>query len=486
MSQGNVSTTRFKVLQRLVKVFFEEVNWHYFILERFYFDDLFSRWQTTEMRPVEYLNDQELSIELQYFPALLFQVVALSLQFLPPEALALTQLSSKELCSSYRYSELGDELVTVLGRHGVTLTAVLADFLRASWLKNFGRGIEAWHSAANAISLMAMILGRPRIIHPDDCNMKPPIDCNIPKDPSKTVPMTVQPGEPPNGPTTVSAGLFRYDLACKFHELRALKADRPHLKDHTIIKGLHEQVISLLENVPPYLRFKNPDPSWDREYPFLPQLREEVFMTANLFLMTLHRPHILASAESRKAALEAALATLESQQRFFGQTSEHQYPLFGLAFYTIDASILLSIIVASYPPHSHEPRQYVYHVLQQAIERLSHIQPYNPIARAGLGIVQRCYEKLKEACHSPAMTSGTSSSSAVSPRFELQDLRQELRHQNSVPAELDQLAPELSVIPDSFGEAYWLDQLSLIQPPPTVGQEPDLFWDSLLFERDVV
>lgn len=139
------------VLQRLVKVFFEEVNWHYFILERFYFDDLFSRWQTTEMRPVEYLHNQELSIELQYFPALLFQVVALSLQFLPPDALALPQLSSKELCSSYRYSELGDELVTILGRHGVTLTAVLADFLRASWLKNFGRGIEAWHSAANAI-----------------------------------------------------------------------------------------------------------------------------------------------------------------------------------------------------------------------------------------------------------------------------------------------------------------------------------------------
>ncbi|OGM45642.1 hypothetical protein ABOM_006227 [Aspergillus bombycis] len=519
------------VLQRLVKVFFEEVNWHYSILERFYFDDLFTRWQTTEMRPVDYLSVQELSAELQYFPALLFQVLALSLQFLPPEALAPVQLSSKELSSSYRYSELGDELVIVLGRHGVALTAVLADFLRASWLKNYGRGVEAWHSTGNAIrqaqelalhrqrdihqsslnsieqtlsmiwyddfkkrvwinlfvwdSLMAMILGRPRMIHPDDCDVKLPIDCNIPKDPSKTVPMTVQSGEPSDGPTTVSAGLFRYALACKFHELRALKADRPHVKDHTIIKGLHEQVISLLENVPPYLRFKNPDPSWDGDYPFLPQLREEVFMTANLFLMTLHRPHILANAESRKAALEATLATLESQQRFFGQTSEHHYPLFGLAFYTVDAAILLSIIIASYPPHSHEPRQYVYHVLQQAIERLSHIQPYNPIAKAGLGIVQRCYEKLKEACHSPTNTSATLSSSAVSPRFELRDLRQELSHQNSVPTELDLLEPELSVIPDSFSEAYWLDQLSLIQPPTAVGQDPDTFWDSLLFERDV-
>ncbi|RMZ37531.1 hypothetical protein AFCA_002060 [Aspergillus flavus] len=534
------------VLQQLADIFFAEVNWHYFILERFYFDDLFSRWQSTEMRPVDYLSNQELSIELQYFPVLLFQVVALSLQFLPPDALALTQLSSKELSSSYKYSELGDELVTMLGRHGVALTAVLADFLRASWLKNYGRGIEAWHSAGNAIrqaqeltlhrqhdvhqsspdrieqtlsviwydefkkrvwmnlfvwdSLMAMILGRPRTIHPDDCDVKPPIDCNIPKDPSKTVPMTVQPGESPNGPTTVSAGLFRYALACKFHEMRALKADRPHLKDHNIIQGLHEQVVSLLENVPPYLRFKSPDTSWDGEYSFLPQLREEVFMTANLFLMTLHRPHILASAESRKAALEATLATLESQQRFFGQTSEHHYPLFGLAFYTIDASILLSIIVASYPPHGHEPRQYVYHVLQQAIERLSYVQPYNPIARSGLGIVQRCYEKLKEACHSPPNTSATPSSSVVSPRFELQSLRQELSHRNSVPANdvqsppspssgpeyLDLLAPAPSMIPDSFSEAYWLDQLNLIQLSSAIGQDPDMFWDSLLFDRNIL
>ncbi|KAB8238699.1 uncharacterized protein BDW43DRAFT_262437 [Aspergillus alliaceus] len=534
-----------QVLQQLVAIFFSEVNWHYYILERFYFDDLFSRWQSSEGGSVKYLTHRELSLELQYFAAVLFQVVALSLQFLPPDALALTQLSSNELSSSYKYSEIGDELVTVLGRHGVALTAVLADFLRASWLKNLGRGIEAWHSAGNAIrqalelnlhrhheihqsspdnieqtlsmiwygeykkriwinlfvwdSLMAMILGRPRTIHSDDCDMKPPIDCNIPKDPSKTVPMTVQPGEPQNGPTTVSASLFRYALAGKYHEMRALKADRPHPKDHAIIQNLHGQVKSLLENVPPYLRFKNPDTFWDAEYPFLPQLREEVYMTGNLFLMSLHRPHVLANAESRKAALEASLATLESQQRFFGQTSEHLYPFFGLAFYTIDASILLSIIVASYPPQGHEARQYVYHILQQAVERLSQIQAYNPVAKSGLGIVQRCYEKLKEACHTPNNTSIAPSSSAASPRYELQNLLLELNNRNSAapkdfqpgfaspnrPTELEPFMPDFAAVPDSFSEAYWLDQLNLIQASPAIGQDGDMFWDSLLFGRNI-
>jgi hypothetical protein len=258
-------------------------------------------------------------------------------------------------------------------------------------------------------------------------------------------------------------------------------------------------VVSLLENVPPYLRFKGPDTTWDAKHPYLPQLREEAYMTANMFLMTLHRPHILASAESRKAALEAALATLESQQRFFGQTSEHHYPLFGLAFYTIDAAILISIIVAAHPPQGHEPRQYVYHILQQAIERLSRIQPYNAIARSGLGILKRCYEKLKEAGHSPSNTSTTPSSSVVSPRFELQNLRQELDNQNSAApkethpgpyptnghTEFDIFSPDLAMMPDSFGEAYWLDQLNLIQSSPAVAQDPDMFWDSLLFDRNI-
>jgi hypothetical protein len=140
------------VLQTLVNVFFAEVNWHYFILERFYFDDLFSRWpHSEELEPVDYLRPEELSRELRYFSALLFQVVSLTLQFLSPDHPDMAQISADALGTSQTYSDLGDELLSVLGRPGAALSGVQADFLRSSWLKNVGRVTEAWHSFGNAI-----------------------------------------------------------------------------------------------------------------------------------------------------------------------------------------------------------------------------------------------------------------------------------------------------------------------------------------------
>lgn len=139
------------ILEVLVSLFFDEVNSHYFILEKYYFNELFSRWPPTEdIQPVKYLNSVQLSTELRYFPALLFQVIALSLQFLPPDWDDLSG-SSHEVSTSRTYSDLGDKFLYLLGRPGLTITAVQADFLRSSWLKNCGRAVEAWHTIGYAI-----------------------------------------------------------------------------------------------------------------------------------------------------------------------------------------------------------------------------------------------------------------------------------------------------------------------------------------------
>jgi len=100
---------------------------------------------------VKYLSPEELSKELRYFPALLFQVLALALQFLPSAAAVWKRLPTNDIALCRRYSDIGVELMVILGRPGVALTAVQADFLRTSWLKNIGRGVEAWHSIGNAI-----------------------------------------------------------------------------------------------------------------------------------------------------------------------------------------------------------------------------------------------------------------------------------------------------------------------------------------------
>ena len=139
------------IIEELSAVFFDEVNWHYFILERFYFDDMLSHWQTPGNARPKYLTADSFHLERKYFPAVVFQVLALTLQFLPPGTPSLSRLPMNELASSQKYSDIGDELVTLLGRQHGVFTALQADFLRSSWLKNFGRGIESWHNLASAV-----------------------------------------------------------------------------------------------------------------------------------------------------------------------------------------------------------------------------------------------------------------------------------------------------------------------------------------------
>lgn len=131
--------------------FFANVNWHYFILEKYYFDCLFACFSGAPLESVKHLSYEEIIKELRYFPAMLFQVLGLAIQFLPFESHVWKYLAPNELVTCHRYSDIGMELMTHLGRENVALTAVQADFLRAAWLKNIGKGVEAWYSVGNAI-----------------------------------------------------------------------------------------------------------------------------------------------------------------------------------------------------------------------------------------------------------------------------------------------------------------------------------------------
>jgi hypothetical protein len=142
-------------IEELVAAYFTDINWHYFILEKYYFDCLLSCWFGAYTDPVKHLNPEELANELRYFPTLLYQVLALAVQFLPPEAAGWKSMSKTDIALCRNYSNIGADLITVLGRRGVAVTAVEADFLRTQWLKNIGRGVEAWYSIGNAIRYVA-------------------------------------------------------------------------------------------------------------------------------------------------------------------------------------------------------------------------------------------------------------------------------------------------------------------------------------------
>lgn len=44
------------VMDKLIATFFANVNWHYDIVEKFYFDDMFLHWYAGEPGPVKYLS----------------------------------------------------------------------------------------------------------------------------------------------------------------------------------------------------------------------------------------------------------------------------------------------------------------------------------------------------------------------------------------------------------------------------------------------
>lgn len=266
-----------------------------------------------------------------------------------------------------------------------------------------------------------MILGRPRTIHPDDCDVKEPIECNIPQYPFTSVPGTQDAVGERDRPNTVSQNLFLYRLSDVWHTVKALKADRPCPKDYSVIQRLHDQVNSILDQLPPTLRHWNPNKSWDDQYPYLSQQREDILTKANLLLMALHRPHIEHHVESRRAGLQAAIVILDSQHRSFMQTRPHQYKLFGLSFYTIDASLLLSVVAAKHLPQKNdEVMAKIDYVLRQAMDRLSAMYSYSPIARSGLAILRQCHHVLKKRWEGNSATLNLPRDMAI----ELGDVRQ--------------------------------------------------------------
>jgi hypothetical protein len=82
---------------------------------------------------------------------MLFQLLSTSLLYLPPGTNIEKSLESAPLELSQKYHDAGVEIMYLLGSQGTTLVGVQHDLLRAAWLKNRGRGAEAWHALSNSV-----------------------------------------------------------------------------------------------------------------------------------------------------------------------------------------------------------------------------------------------------------------------------------------------------------------------------------------------
>lgn len=143
------------VCRDLYETYFNEADWYYHALDRHHFVAQFASWTRHDLVSRKTKDFQSLSRDMHYFPALLFQLLAVALQFPRLNSYAATSLCLKNFAEcdkrSELYSRLALEIVTLLGRHNPAITSCEYDLMRTTWLKNCSRGSESWHTVGNAI-----------------------------------------------------------------------------------------------------------------------------------------------------------------------------------------------------------------------------------------------------------------------------------------------------------------------------------------------
>jgi hypothetical protein len=142
-------------IEKLLTTYFREVNYHYYPLDEAIFRDHLKNWHNLSFSTLN-KGPLELSGDLQFFPALLFQTLALALQFEPPDydpsldsLKYAAAMSFDDLASDY--SDSGVSILGLLGKRHTTLVTVQAGFLRTAYLKNCGMVPESWHSLSQTI-----------------------------------------------------------------------------------------------------------------------------------------------------------------------------------------------------------------------------------------------------------------------------------------------------------------------------------------------
>lgn len=135
-------------IEKLVDIYFENFNWQYYGLDRDVYDKQLAEWYRIPFNLHTSGGPQALPPDLRAFPAMLFQTMASALLVLPA--------GSDETFDSLKYaggmtfedlamdySESGVAILSLLGKRQMSVTTVLAGFLRAAFLKYVGLVTEA-------------------------------------------------------------------------------------------------------------------------------------------------------------------------------------------------------------------------------------------------------------------------------------------------------------------------------------------------------
>ncbi|KAH8599504.1 hypothetical protein B0O99DRAFT_612241 [Bisporella sp. PMI_857] len=366
-------------IEKLVDTYFKEVNYHYYPLDEGLFKDLYSEWQTIPHTTMV-KGPQELRVDLQFFPALLFQVLALGLHDVASE-----------------YSESGLSILSLLGVRATTLIKVQAGFLRSAYLKNCGMVPEAWHSLSATIrNAQEMGLHKPRtkiltlrenggdnmerlweeqlrlrmwaILCLWDIHMAIRVDAPIERLHS-------------DPPTPLTMLIYSLKVCSPLWEIAKLDREDPHQNDLATVKKIHDHIKEIALSCPPWFRAEGYDFEFDAnpECYWLPRARQTFVSNSAFTVMALYRPYISTNFTNRTNALEGALSVLRAQRNIFELIKIKDYKIY-------------------YILHPNDNRDKLEDALQHfewGMERFRTMSGYNTMADSALDVINAIYVRLK-------------------------------------------------------------------------------------------
>ncbi|KAL2759876.1 hypothetical protein ACRALDRAFT_2096576 [Sodiomyces alcalophilus JCM 7366] len=431
-------------MERLIRIYLKEFNHNSYALDEDVFMQQLADWDNISFGVLSSSGPQGLSPDMRMYPALLFQVLATALLAITEEPHEYFDhlkyagnMTFEDLATDY--SESGVAIMHLLGKRQMTLVAVQASFLRASFLKHTGRVADAWHAIGSAIKdaqetgmhrdsmdprpasdsledvlenqwhiqsrrrlymvlLMwdlhcAVVLGRPGTVDWRAPRPSLPIDAPTPKDRRRT-PLRVR-DEEMDPPTPLTKQLTALKLVIPLTQVVELEQDGPCPKNYDKVNWVHEQALRVAEEIPAYFRQENPDMRWD-DHPdcwWLPGCRSYLLQLYHFNFIALHRPYLFHRRESRLVALRESIDSLQNQMNAF----QGMEPSFQLFFGSFDAAVLMASIHILFPKENLDLAPKALQEFQWTMERFDAISERNRLAKAARGVLQAIYAKLTKA-----------------------------------------------------------------------------------------
>ncbi|KAI0019814.1 Orotidine 5'-phosphate decarboxylase [Xylariomycetidae sp. FL0641] len=449
-------------IEKLFRVYFRDINWQYNGVDEPIVRELMDRWYGLPFHVLSSGGPQALDPMLRAFPALLFQMLASALLYLPEEAQETfeclkytSNMTFDDL--AFDYSESGMSILTLLGKRQMSVMTVLAGWVRAAFLKYTGMVTEAWHQVGTSIrdaqeiglhrdqmdpqvkpddsaeevidktwmaqarrtiwlTLLAWdlhtgaVLGRPTSVDFRVMSRSLPLDAILPKSPNK-VPLIPRSDNDP--PTPLTRAIWSFKLITPLRDILDLEKEGPFPKDFSRVEKIHQEILTLDERMPPPFRLKNPDTRFDDlpECWWLPNVRPNLPQLTAFNLMALHRPYVFTRAASRHEALKASLDMLEAQRQYYAVLQPSQHRTFALFFGTFDAIVMLASIYILFPREHPELLTPTRQHFQWAVERFEKMAWRNRLAHAALGVLHAIWIRFKKAVGGGGVKNGTAAAS---------------------------------------------------------------------------